>query len=241
MNGIVAALASIAAVASLWGLKAFVEKIATSSVEKALDKHRNELAKELRNFDLFSAKKHEAYARAYRLILIAEGAIAKPISSGLAIDYSTYSKEDVGITLDDIEKRANVRFGQPTRMKLQSLWGTDRAAGVRELTAAIRQAEATFANHQFVVANNYVLQTRLYQSDAVASASDELLTVLWQALLPLLVPGMATGMEQHELKNKAAEIRRRLEQLMRRELQIGSYSSTRELMASPKPTVGQTE
>ncbi len=230
MSGIEAVLVPIGVLMFFWGLKAFVERVAAGTVERALDKHRNELAKELRNFDLFNAQKHHSYARAFRLVLIAEGAIAKPVSSGLASDYSECSKEDVGIILDDLQERVNIRFGQPTRTKLQSLWDTNRAEGVRELKDAIRRAEVTFANQRFMVANNYILETRLYQSDAVASASDELLTVLWQALLPLLMPGMATGMEQHDLKNKAAEIRKRLEQLMRQELQIGNYSSSRELL-----------
>jgi hypothetical protein len=219
----------------------WIERRIGSRFDKELEDHRHSLRldaenvradhqRRLHDFSLSSLKKHEIYAEAFRLLLIAEGALAQLSGGRVTESYDEHSGDDM------LRIMTGVGFTAPQKAAVLRDWDTDRRSAMKAFNGAMHNVEMANARAAMLEANNYTLVNSLYLSEPLWKLVTEILSTLNKGFAAAMYPtaeGFAS--EQRKLKLEVAGLVERLKCALRDELEPGAVAKKAPELGPPPP------
>lgn len=230
---VVAVSAGVLGLAMLF-LREWTKRLARQALDKELEEHRHRLQmqadairldqqRQLRDFDLFTQKRHRAYAGMYRRLLEAEGSAALLWGGRAVPTFEDYTQENV------TELLASRKFPGQTVSEVMEAWNRNKQEGIERLNAALRQWEQQEAARRVQLARNYQLLRELYFSPTVRDAVQDAYKKLSDLTIELRYFGSAHGFPDDRPTNipqKKVAVQSAItnvRDLMQAELQRGDY------------------
>lgn len=193
------AIAALLAYLARVYLKALAEKAVAHQLDKRLEAHKIELQRELethkaslqstadsvkfdfqrqmRDVELFAAKRHEVSAQLYFKIRRADGAIRGLFG---ARSEQPFAEMDDTELLEILEKH---KVTSAMRRKLMESLQANRQAGLHDFRIVIRRIEVGAASTKWHSARNYCLVNEIYTTDDVERTATDVLELLLKILI----------------------------------------------------------
>lgn len=148
-----------------------VEKFKEELSEIA-DRRKFDYKRRTTDFDLYTQRKHQVYARLYRLLLVAEGHLESLTSVRQLPTFDEYSVQDMQAYL----RKYPVIEGYIDQ--LVSGWEQNRQTAISTIRDYLLVLDFQKADHARQAAKNYAVANALYLSEPIESRVNDILTML---------------------------------------------------------------
>ncbi|MGG4490832.1 hypothetical protein [Metabacillus idriensis] len=198
-----------------------------SNLDKINDEYRTKLNKEieelkhnqqklLKDFDLYTSKKHEKYPELYYQVEEAYGQIFSLRGLGYSFTFENVNEVDLSIYFEE-EKMTNY-----DKERLLAEWRQDKFIAIEKIRELVKKLRFTQARQSWTDANNYFISNSLYFSQTVHIQTEDLFKNLYK-YLNNLEPGLSLSPEMTQENTKyrneiLPEKRKNLKIQMRKEL-----------------------
>jgi hypothetical protein len=221
------------------GLQFLIPKLIVTRFEhrnqKALEAYKSELNRVseqqkfnyqrwITDFSLFTQKKHETYAKLYRLILIADGSLETLSGFRQVPSFDEYTRSDMGKYLH------NYQIVEGYIPELLNGWENSRETCIQKIRGYLTMIDFQKADKARSDAKNYFLVNTLYLSEATEHLISELLSLLVRHYVidrQSLVEHCHDRSAVEELKTIREQkllLLAELKTTMRNEISVGHYS-----------------
>ncbi|PGB56848.1 MULTISPECIES: hypothetical protein [Bacillus cereus group] len=145
-----------------------------SKFQLDMEKHKFELTRISKEFELYAIKKHEHYPELYKNISLCIAKIIGLRGFRRVIDFSKLNEADIVKYMED--KSFN---DSDKQLILVDLY-TNKEMAIKNIELILRRIEYTEAENTYSIANNFYLLHRLFFSSEVSIITEDLLNNIYQ-------------------------------------------------------------
>jgi hypothetical protein len=153
-----------------------------AQLQQAAEGVRFDFSRQLRDVELFAAKRHQVSAELFTAIRKADGVVRSLTGFRRDYDLERMGAEDIKGVMVERE------VAGPIQREIDALLSTDKKAAVKELKTVLRRIEIAKARTEWHDAHNLLLLSEIYLSDAVEKAATNVLEILHKILLDAEYP-----------------------------------------------------
>ncbi len=131
---------------------------------------RFDFQRKIYDFNIFSLKRHEIYAKLYKKILTIQGSVLSLMGFRESVDLMTIDKNNI----KEFLKRNN--FNESHINELIENWDSDRKTIVDKINNQLRNKEFNDAELELIKTNNYFLESKLFLSENIDDTSTKIIS-----------------------------------------------------------------
>ncbi|MFJ7554715.1 hypothetical protein ACIQXZ_12540 [Bacillus thuringiensis] len=139
-----------------------------------MEQHKTELSKLSKEFELYTAKKHEYYPELYKNIALCISKVQALRGFRRVIDFRRLNEGDIVKYMEDKS------FNESDKQLVLSDLSSDKELAIKNLELVLLRIEYTEAENSYIAANNFYLLQRLYFSPRVSSITEDILSEIYK-------------------------------------------------------------
>lgn len=199
-------------------LKKLIENKLSKQLNREIEELKHFQSRMLKDYDLYTSKRHLVYPEAYKSLELAFGSIMRLRGHKRSLTFENVDSSDIETFM------VSKNFTSHDKSSVLALWEKDRLTAIKMIEGRIKFIEYNEAYEKWGEANDYVILNELFMSKTSADSSREFLDKMhdyWTMLDPDYPHEAVVDFQEDMKKLRGTELpqlREKLKDMFRNEL-----------------------